>query len=118
MEDSSHLPRRLSEIRTFAANSSASLNPDLACDGCPTTDTRVEVQDTTATPWDAIGLLDRADANSISKWATTLSLRGLSVRGLGHMTSSVGTPADPRCHLQQIKHCSFVHWSELALPVL
>jgi V8-like Glu-specific endopeptidase len=66
VEDNSHLPRRLSEIRTYAENASASLNPDLACESCPTTDTRVMVSDTTETPWDAIGLLARQDANSIS----------------------------------------------------
>lgn len=54
MEDTAHLPRRLSEIVTDgeqarkllqsnSSSASASLNPDLACQGCPNTDTRVEV---------------------------------------------------------------------------
>jgi len=67
--DNSHLPRKLSEIRTYANGASASLNPDLACSSCPTTDTRVMISDTTKTPWDSIGLLARQDANSISKCA-------------------------------------------------
>ena len=69
VEDSGHLPRRLSEVgaRTFANGTSASLNPDLACNGCPQTDTRVMVNDTTETPWDSIGLLARQDSNDISK---------------------------------------------------
>ena len=65
--DSSHLPRRLSEIRSYATGASASLNPNLACTGCPNTDTRTEITDTQVTPWDAVGLLARQDANSISK---------------------------------------------------
>ena len=50
--DASHLPRRLSDIETdgqaarrlLQSGASASLNPDLACQGCPTTDTRVQVR--------------------------------------------------------------------------
>lgn len=71
MESSEHLPRRLSEVvgRSFAneTSTSASLNPDLACNGCPQTDTRVTVNDTEATPWNSVGLLARQDANDISK---------------------------------------------------
>mmetsp|Transcript_16296 Transcript_16296/g.48870 ORF Transcript_16296/g.48870 Transcript_16296/m.48870 type:complete len:527 (+) Transcript_16296:514-2094(+) len=68
VESSEHLPRRLSEVvgRTFANDTSASLNPDLACNGCPQTDTRVTVNDTEATPWNSVGLLARQDANDIS----------------------------------------------------
>ena len=50
--DASRLPRRLSEIETdgqaarrlLQGGASASLNPDLACQGCPTTDTRVQAR--------------------------------------------------------------------------
>lgn len=67
--DNSHLPRKLSEIRTYAGGASALLNPNLTCSSCPTTDTRFMISDTTKTPWDSIGLLARQDANSISKCA-------------------------------------------------
>lgn len=69
ISDASHLPRRLSELgsaQTYAQDTSASLNPNLACENCPTTDTRIRVTDTTEAPWDAIGLLARQDANAIS----------------------------------------------------
>lgn len=50
--DASHLPRRLSDIETdgqaarrlLQGGASASLNPDLACQGCPTTDIRVQAR--------------------------------------------------------------------------
>ena len=68
VEDAGHLPRRLSEVRVRTlADTSASLNPDLACTGCPQSDTRVPVNDTEEMPWDALGLLARQDANDISK---------------------------------------------------
>lgn len=55
-------------------SASAQLNPDLSCKGCPSTDTRVQVQDTTVAPWDAIGLLARAQ-QAISKCASIHAAR-------------------------------------------
>lgn len=67
------LPRSLAEIDAMHNYQSdtigAQLNPDLACQGCPPTDTREQVQDTTTAPWDAIGMLARAE-QAISRWAS------------------------------------------------
>lgn len=60
--DGSRLPRSLAEIdaaHDFASNTTILLNPALECEGCPTTDTRTLVKDTTVAPWDAIGLILR-----------------------------------------------------------
>ncbi len=68
VEDTGHLPRRLSEVKVRTlAGTSASLNPNVTCSGCPQTDTRVPVNNTEETPWDALGLLARSDANDIAK---------------------------------------------------
>lgn len=67
VEDAGHLPRRLSEVSRTLADTTASLNPDLACNGCPTSDTRVPVNNTKVAPWNALGLLALQDAYSISR---------------------------------------------------
>ena len=63
------LPRSLLDIdRAWGYQSSASAtpNPDLRCQGCPTTDTRTQVTDTTVAPWDAVGLLAREEQQALS----------------------------------------------------
>ena len=64
------LPRSLAEIDKMYTyqSTTASLNPDLACQGCPSRDTRAQVTDTTVAPWDAIGMLARAE-QAINKCA-------------------------------------------------
>ncbi|DBA99843.1 hypothetical protein WJX77_006939 [Trebouxia sp. C0004] len=46
--------------------SASSLNPTLQCDGCPDTDTRVRVNDTTKFPWTAVGMVTRDQQGAIS----------------------------------------------------
>ena len=63
------LPRSLLDIERAAgyqSSASANPNPDLQCQGCPTTDTRAQVTDTTAAPWTAIGLLAREEQMALS----------------------------------------------------
>ncbi len=47
--------------------SASSLNPTLECDGCPDTDTRVRVNDTTQFPWTAVGMVTRDQQGAISR---------------------------------------------------
>jgi len=49
--------------------SASSLNPTLECDGCPDTDTRVRVNDTTQFPWTAVGMVTRDQQGAISRSA-------------------------------------------------
>ena len=44
-----------------------SLNPTLECEGCPDTDTRVRVNDTTQFPWTACGMVTRNQQDAISR---------------------------------------------------
>ena len=70
MEASKQLPRSLLEIDSlysYASTTSATANPDLACQGCPTTDTRTEVTDTTEVPWSAVGLLAKEQQEALSE---------------------------------------------------
>ena len=63
------LPRSLLDIdraRGYQSSATANPNPDLSCQGCPTTDTRTEVTDTTEAPWTAIGLLAREEQKALS----------------------------------------------------
>lgn len=47
--------------------SSSTLNPTLECDGCPDTDTRERVNDTTQYPWTAVGMVTRDQQGAISR---------------------------------------------------
>ena len=70
MQTTRRPPRTLLGVdgsRDDASSTSANANPDLACSGCPTTDTRTEVTDTTAAPWDAIGLLMREEQQALTE---------------------------------------------------
>ncbi len=63
------LPRSLLDIERawgYQSSASANPNPDLQCQGCPTTDTRVRVTDTTEDPFTAIGLLAREEQMALS----------------------------------------------------
>ena len=51
----------------LATTTASSLNPTLACDGCPDTDTRVRVNDTTQYPWTAVGMVTRDQQGAISR---------------------------------------------------
>lgn len=48
--------------------SGTSLNPTLACDGCPSSDTRTRVTDTTQYPYTAVGMVTRTQSSSISRY--------------------------------------------------
>ena len=64
------LPRSLLGVEKelgYASTPAANANPDLACSGCPSTDTRSEVTNTTAAPWNAIGLLMREEQQALTE---------------------------------------------------
>ena len=68
------LPRSLLDIeraRGYQSSASANPNPDLQCQGCPTTDTRARVTDTTEDPFTAIGLLAREEQMALSACVCT-----------------------------------------------
>ncbi|KAL3150231.1 hypothetical protein ABBQ32_000089 [Trebouxia sp. C0010 RCD-2024] len=53
---SPHMPVNSRRSLLQTANGSA-LNPILECEGCPATDTRVPVEDSTQYPWSAVGMV-------------------------------------------------------------
>ncbi len=56
-------------IRLLQTPASAAAEPNLACHGCPTADTRVQVSDTTASPLNSVGMLVREKQHPLSKCA-------------------------------------------------
>ena len=52
-------------LHTSTTNSS--LNPTLECVGCPDTDIRVRVNDTTKYPWTAVGMVTRDQQGAIDR---------------------------------------------------
>lgn len=68
----------------YQSGTVAQLNPDLACQGCPSTDTRAQVQDTTVAPWDAVGMLARAE-QAISKCVSFHSAHFVCLSCLSHV---------------------------------
>ena len=69
-------PPERQQLRSLlqSSNGSSDFNPTLACAGCPTSDTRVRVNDSTVFPWTAVGMLTRTDQSALSRWAA-LALR-------------------------------------------
>lgn len=53
--------------RQLLQTTSSTLNPTLECEGCPATDTRVRVTDTTQYPYTAVGMVTRTQSSSISR---------------------------------------------------
>ena len=77
------LPRSLLDIeraRGYQSSASANPNPDLQCQGCPTTDTRARVTNTTEDPWTAIGLLAREEQMALSACGSSCSTFSTSSR--------------------------------------
>lgn len=61
-------PAERQQLRSLlqSSNGSSDFNPTLACAGCPSSDTRARVNDSTVFPWTAVGMLTRTDQSALS----------------------------------------------------
>ena len=64
---------RVRRAQVFQTAPTAAAEPNLACEGCPASDIRMQVSDTRSSPLTAIGMLAREKEQPLSKCAVTVA---------------------------------------------
>ena len=71
----------LADRHLLQTTTGTGLNPTLACEGCPSTDTRVRVNDTFKYSWAAVGMVTRGQQGALSRflWCSVVLLPLVSI---------------------------------------